>query len=45
MSRAYINGVEVIIYDFQNGEAKCYVPSLDIKGWYGLDQIEVKHVK
>ena len=42
MSKALVNGVEVIIYDYQNGKAKCYVPELNIMNWYSLNQIEVK---
>lgn len=45
MSAAYVNGIEVTIYDFKDGKAKCYVPDLDICNWYNLHQIEVKYVK
>lgn len=41
-SKAYVNGVEVTIYDYQDGKAKCFVPELGITSWYRLDQIEVK---
>lgn len=41
-SKAYVNGVEVIVYDYQENKAKCYVPELNITNWYRLDQIEVK---
>lgn len=44
MSKAFVNGVEVTIYDYKDGKAKCYVPELDITAWYRLDQIEVKAI-
>lgn len=41
MAKAYINGVEVTIYEFQGDKARCYVPEYDLTNWYRLDQIEV----
>ncbi len=45
MSKAYVNGVEVIIYHIGKFEADCYIPSLGIMNRYRLNQIEVGYVK
>lgn len=42
MIGAFINGTEVIIYEFKGKMAKCYVPEFDITNWYNLNQIEVR---
>ena len=41
MSKAYISETQVIVKDFQEGKALCYIPSLDICNWYRLNEIEV----
>ena len=43
-SKAYVNGVEVTVYDYQGDKVKCFVPELGITTWYRLNQIEVKLV-
>lgn len=43
MAKATINGVEVIVYDYKEDQALCYVPELDTKNWYKQNLIEVKH--
>lgn len=48
MVNAYVNGVPVTIYGYginEHGQkvATCYVPELDIKQEYRLDQIEVRN--
>lgn len=40
--RAYVNGVEVVIREFQDDQARCYIPSMDICNWYKLSLIEVR---
>ena len=45
MSRAYINGVEVKIYDYQDGYCKCYIPELDITDWFNENVIEVGYAE
>lgn len=40
-AKAYVNGVEVVIYDYADGKAKCFVPELGVTSWYRLNQIEV----
>ena len=44
MAKAYINGVEVIVYDYDGNMALCYIPSLEIRGWYNHNLIEVRYV-
>lgn len=44
MAKAYINGTEVTIYEYRGEEALCYIPALDIKGWYKQNLIEVRYV-
>ena len=41
-AKAYVNGVEVTVYDYQGDRAKCFVPELGITSWYKINQIEVK---
>ena len=46
--KAFVNGVTVTIYGYgynKEGQAvaTCYVPELDIKADYRLDQIEVRN--
>ena len=43
MTKAYINGTEVIVYDYTNDETLCYIPAFDIKGWYKQNLIEVRY--
>lgn len=43
MAKAYINGVEVKIYDFKGKSALCFFPDLDTKGWYNMNLIEVRY--
>ena len=43
MVKAYINGVEAIVYDFLDSKALCYFPSLGTKGWYNMHLIEVRN--
>ncbi len=42
MTKAYVNGVEVTVYEYKNDEAKCFIPSLGISCWYKLGLIEVR---
>ena len=41
-SKAFVNGVEITVYDFQGDKVKCFVQELGITAWYRLNQIEVK---
>lgn len=43
MVKAYINGVEVKIYGYKNGQALCYFPDLGTKDWYNMNMIEVRN--
>lgn len=43
MVKAYINGVEAIIYEFRGSEALCFFPDLGTKGWYKTNLIEVRN--
>lgn len=43
MSKATINGIEVVVYDYCNGQALCYVPEVGIKDWFNMNMIEVSH--
>lgn len=43
MVKAYINGTEVTVYEYRGEEALCYIPALNIKGWYKQNLIEVRH--
>ena len=43
MTKAYVNGTEVKIYDFRGDEALCFIPELDTKDWYKLNMIEVRY--
>ena len=43
MAKAYINGIEVVVYDFDGDRALCYIPSLEIRGWYKQNLIEVRY--
>lgn len=43
MSRATINGINVIVYDFKEDQALCYIPALNIKEWYKQNLIEVRY--
>lgn len=43
MSKATINGIEVVVYDFQGDHALCYVPEVGIKDWFNMNMIEVLH--
>ena len=42
MAKAYINGIEVIVYDFSGDQALCYVPEVGVKEWFKMNMIEVK---
>ena len=42
MSKAFVNGVEVTVYEYRNDEAKCFIPSMGISNWYKLSMIEVR---
>ena len=39
---AYINGLNVIIYDFQGDYCKCFVPEVGITDWFNKNLIEVR---
>ena len=43
MAKAYINGIEVTVYEYRGEEALCYIPILNIKGWYKQNLIEVMY--
>lgn len=48
--KAFVNGVPVVIYRYGHNKegqavATCYVPELDIKADYRLDQIEVRNAE
>lgn len=43
MAKAYINGTEVTVYDYKEDKALCYIPALNIKGWYKQNLIEVRY--
>lgn len=43
MSKATINGIEVVVYDFHNDQALCYVPEVGIKDWFNMNMIEVTY--
>lgn len=43
MSKATINGIEVVVYDFSGDQALCYVPEVGIKDWFNMNMIEVAH--
>lgn len=43
MAKAYINGTEVTVYDYNGDQALCYIPALNIKGWYKQNLIEVRY--
>lgn len=45
MAKAYINSTEVTVYDYKEDEALCYIPVLDIKGWYKQNLIEVRNAE
>ena len=42
MIKAFVNGVEVTVYEYRNDEAKCFIPSMGICNWYKLSMIEVR---
>ena len=44
MTRATINGIEVVVYAFTEDQALCYVPEVGLKDWFNLNLIEVSHV-
>lgn len=41
-SKAYINGIEVVVYDFSGDQALCYVPEIGVKSWFNQNMIEVR---
>lgn len=43
MAKAFINGTEVTVYEYRGEEALCYIPALNIKGWYKQNLIEVRY--
>lgn len=43
-SKAFINGIEVVVYDFSDDQALCYVPEVGVKEWFNMDMIEVRSV-
>lgn len=43
MCKAKINGIEVVVYDFHNDQALCYVPEVGIKDWFNMNMIEVTY--
>ena len=43
MSKATINGIEVVVYAFCNDQALCYVPEVGIKDWFNMNMIEVSN--
>lgn len=42
MAKAYINGLEVTVYDFDGDFCKCYVPEVGITQWYHMNLIALK---
>lgn len=43
-SKAFINGIEVVVYDFSDGQALCCVPEVGVKEWFKMNMIEVRSV-
>lgn len=43
MVKAFVNGIEVTIYDYQEDKALCFIPEMGVKNWYRLNQIEVRY--
>ena len=43
MAKAFINGTEITVYDYKEDQALCYIPALNIKGWYKQNLIEVRY--
>lgn len=43
MAKAYINGTEVMVYEYKEDKALCYIPALNIKSWYKQNLIEVRY--
>ena len=43
MCKATINGIEVVVYDFADNQALCYVPEVGVKDWFNMNMIEVAH--
>ena len=43
MSKATINGIEVVVYEYRDGQALCYVPEVGIKDWFNMNMIEVRY--
>lgn len=39
--KAYVNGIEVVIYEYEEDSAKCYIPSMNITNWYKLSMIKI----
>ena len=44
MANAYINGIEVVVYEFSGDQALCYVPEVGVKEWFKMNMIEVRSV-
>lgn len=42
-AKAYINGIEVVVYAFTDNQALCYVPEVGVKDWFNMNMIEVAH--
>ena len=42
MSKATINGIEVVVYEYKDNKALCYVPEVGIKDWFNMEMIEVR---
>lgn len=52
MSKAYINGIPVIIKEFRReydaeakaykGKCRCYIPELNLVDWFNMEMIEVR---
>ena len=52
MSKAFINGIPVVIKEFRRqynpdtrsyeGKCKCFVPEVDIVDWFNMEMIEVR---
>lgn len=43
--KAFINGIEVVVYDFSDGQALCYVPEVGVKEWFKTNMIEVRNAE
>lgn len=42
MKKAFINGLEAVIYDYDGEWVKCYIPEVGITDWYFGGLIEIR---